>query len=99
MNQIRLNQVKLSRPYLETLVSLSVYHWYPNGSFDQILEFSGLVLDAGGKPKWLEKKFTEASLDCKPSPHKSQDQGWNTALIGAKRGEILCANLLQLNYK
>ena len=66
-------------PYLERVASLCVYHCFPGGPSDQILDLFGPVLDAGEKP-------AEASLDWKPSAHKCRDWGSNPGLIGAKRG-------------
>ena len=45
--------------YLERVASLNVYHCFPGGPSDQILDSFGQVLDAGGKPdKNLQKQVS-----------------------------------------
>ena len=48
-----------------------------------------------GKQAWTRGKPTEASMDWKPNAHKCRDRESNPGLIGAKRGKIRYANLLQ----
>ena len=49
--------VTSSRPYLERVASLCVYHCLSGGPSDQILDLFGAVVDAGGKPECPEKNL------------------------------------------
>ena len=44
-------------PYIERVASLSVYHCFPGGPSDQILDIFGPDLDAGGKLDRPEKNL------------------------------------------
>ena len=59
--QLHVTQVvhldKVNRPYLERVASLSVYHCFPGGPSDQILDLFGPVLDAERKPECPEKNL------------------------------------------